>query len=110
MNSTQFRDNRETYIQGYLFGCLKALKTFDAIKYVKDLDNGEEYIRITDRLGGKAHLNITGIGNDDVYAEVSKYVLYFRDPTIGLPETLVKTEAELMRIADLFESRGGLYE
>ena len=110
MNNTQIRDERETFIQGYLFSCLKSLKTFDAIKYVKDLENGDEYIRITDRLGGKAHLNITEKPNDDVFAEVSRLVLNSRDASIRLPETLVRDESELMHIADLFESRGGLYE
>lgn len=110
MNNEQIRNERETFIQGYLFGCLKSLKTFDAIKYVKDLDSGNEYIRITDRLGGKAHLNITNETNADVFMEVSRLVLNTSDASVRLPETLVKGEEELMRIADLFENRGGLYE
>ena len=106
---TQTMDRLE-YIQGHLFSCLKAFKTFDAIKYVKDTENGNEYVRITDRLGGRGHLNVTGLGEDGIYKEVSRLVLNMDDASIRLPETLVTDELELFYIADLFDNGGVDYE
>ena len=107
MNKTM---DRLEYIQGHLFSCLKAFKSFDAIKYVTDSESGAEYVRITDRLGGRGHLNVTGIGNDDIFREVSRLVLNSADASVRLPESLVTDEMELFYIADLFDNGGVDYE
>ena len=106
---TQTMD-RYTYIQGHLFSCLKAFETFDAIAYVKDSESGDEYVRITDRLGGRGHLKITNLSNDGVFREVARIVLNSSDASVRLPQTLVTNEPELYKIADLFDSRGAHYE
>ena len=108
--TNQSQLERTEYVQGHLFGCLKALKTFDAIRYIKDLGSGREYIRITDRLGGKAHLDVTGKEKDEILEDVMRLFLNSKDASICLPDSLVTAEDELMHIADLIENGGGLYE
>ena len=102
----ELKNERRMYIEGYLFSCLKVFPQFDAIKYAKDIQTRNEYVRITDILGGKCFLNITGKNEGDVFIAVSTIVLM---STLGIktpPKELIVDIEEKKKVAPLFKAKG----
>ena len=54
---------------------LKALRDFEAIEYARDPIQGDEYIRIKNKLGQAFYVNVTGNSEEAILLEVSRMTL-----------------------------------
>lgn len=54
---------------------LKALRDFEAIEYARDPIQGDEYIRIMDKLGYVDYVNVTGNSEEAILLEVARITL-----------------------------------
>ena len=54
---------------------LKALRDFEAIEYARDPIQGDEYIRIKDKLGQVFYVNVTGNSEEAILLEVARMTL-----------------------------------
>lgn len=58
-----------------LNGPLSALRDFEAIEYARDPIQGDEYIRLRDKLGQVFYVNVTGNSEEAILLEVSRVAL-----------------------------------
>lgn len=58
-----------------LNGPLSALRDFEAIEYARDPIQGDEYIRLRDKLGQAFYVNVTGNSEEAILMEVSRVTL-----------------------------------
>ena len=107
MTKSQVFSERRTFIEGYLFTCLKTMPNFETIKYVKDAKTDAEYIRITDYLGGKVYLDITGESDAEIFMDVARIVISSEDDKVSLPKSVV-VEIEKMRAISFLFRNGGV--
>ena len=101
----ELKNERRMYVEGHLFSCLKVFPQFDAIKYAKNIDTREEFLRITDVLGGKCFLDITGETEADIFIAVATIVLM---STLGIktpPKELIIDLDKKKAVAPLFRVR-----
>lgn len=80
---------------------LMALTGFADVQYARSYITDEEYIRISDKVGGVAFLDVTAKTNGEILKDVCRVVL-LDDPKHTLPEGLITDKAEMIRIAPLF--------
>lgn len=98
----ELNNPRRLYVEGHLFSCLKVFPMFEAVKYVKDINTKEEYIRITDSVGGKCYLDITKRTEGDIFLDVAQIVLMSTGEVKRPPESLVVDLERKKEIAPLF--------
>ena len=67
-------DKKKAFVES-LNEPLKALKDFEAIEYARDPIQGDEYIRIRDKLGQVFYVNVTGNSEEAILLEVSRMTL-----------------------------------
>lgn len=58
-----------------LNGPLSVLTDFEAIEYARDPIQGDEYIRLRDKLGQAFYVNVTGNSEEAIFKEVSRMAL-----------------------------------
>ena len=58
-----------------LNGPLSVMPDFEAIEYARDYIQGDEYIRIKDKLGYAWYINVTGNSEASILQEVSRVLL-----------------------------------
>lgn len=58
-----------------LNGPLTAIRDFEAIEYARDPIQGDEYIRLRDKLGQAFYVNVTGNSEEAILKEVSRICL-----------------------------------
>lgn len=105
MTKSQLFNERVSLIQGHISSCLETLPNFEAIKYVKDTNTDREYIRITDYVGGKIYLEISGKSDADVFLDVARMVLCAVSDDVTPPESIVLDNDEKARISYFFRPR-----
>lgn len=105
MTKSQLFNERITLIQGDIFSCLKTLPNFEAIKYVKDPNTDREYVRITDYIGGKVYLEITGKSDADVFIDIARMVLCAVADDVAPPETIITDNDEKSRVSHFFRPK-----
>ena len=99
------KNERRVYIESHLFNCLKVFPQFDAIKYAKNIEAREEFVRITDILGEKCFLDVTGKNEGDIFLAVATIVLM---STLGIkqpPKELIVDIEKKKAVAPLFKAR-----
>lgn len=79
---------------------LAPMEDFESIKYVHT-NTDAEYIRITDILGGKMFLDVTGYTLGEILNSVAQVILV-RVPADRMNLQAVADVAELRRVAPLF--------
>ena len=67
-------DKKKKYVDS-LNIVLGALTDFEAIEYARDPIQGDEYIRIKDKLGQVFYVNVTGNSEEAILLEVSRMTL-----------------------------------
>ena len=67
-------DKKKAFVES-LNEPLKALRDFEAIEYARDPIQGDEYIRIMDKLGQVFYVNVTGNSEEAILLEVSRMTL-----------------------------------
>ena len=67
-------DKKKAFVES-LNEPLKALRDFEAIEYARDPIQGDEYIRIRDKLGQAFYVNVTGNSEEAILLEVSRMTL-----------------------------------
>ena len=67
-------DKKKAFVES-LNEPLKALRDFEAIEYARDPIQGDEYIRIRDKLGQVFYVNVTGNSEEAILKEVSRMAL-----------------------------------
>lgn len=67
-------DKKKAFVES-LNEPLKALRDFEAIEYARDPIQGDEYIRIRDKLGQAFYVNVTGNSEEAILLEVSRMML-----------------------------------
>ena len=67
-------DKKKAFVES-LNGPLKALRDFEAIEYARDPIQGDEYIRIRDKIGQVFYVNVTGNSEEAILLEVSRMTL-----------------------------------
>ena len=67
-------DKKKAFVES-LNEPLKALRDFEAIEYARDPIQGDEYIRIKDKLGQVFYVNVTGNSEEAILKEVSRMAL-----------------------------------
>lgn len=102
--SAHFKE-RKTFVERTLRACLETKRTFEAIRYAKDPHTEAEYVRITDVLGGKCYLDITGEPNDRIFNDICRIVIAGEEK-IPLPPNYMTDAAKMFEVAHLF--RGGV--
>ena len=110
MNKTQIFTERRTFIEGYLFACLKSLDKFEAIRYAKAPSTDAEYIRITDYIGGKVYLDITAKTDAEVFIDVARIVLASVDENVSYPTSLIVDKDKRFAVSYLFRAGGNKNE
>ena len=104
----QFQNNeRRLLVEGIVQSFLKLLPLTDAVKYAKNINTNEEFIRITNVLGSKYFIDITDKDNADVAVEVSHLVLLGAGLTKKPPKGYIRDIEKKKEIAPLFKSREG---
>lgn len=98
----ELKNERRLYVEGHLFSCLKVFPVFEAVKYAKDINTKQEYIRITDSVGGKCYLEITGKAEADIFIAVATIVLMSVGTVKNPPEELIVDIETKKAIAPLF--------
>ena len=98
----ELKNERRLYVEGHLFSCLKVFPVFEAVKYAKDINTKQEYIRITDSVGGKCYLEITGKSEADIFIAVATIVLMSIGTVKNPPEELIVDIETKKEIAPLF--------
>lgn len=101
----ELKNERRMYVEGYLFSCLKVFPVFEAVKYAKDIQSKKEYVRITDSVGGKCYLDITGKPESDIFIAVATIVLMSVGAVKRPPEELIVDIETKKAIAPLFKIR-----
>jgi len=88
-------DKKKAFVES-LNEPLKALRDFEAIEYARDPIQGDEYIRIKDKLGQVFYVNVTGNSEEAILLEVARI-------TLGMRATGFVTSRERIRdIAPMF--------
>ena len=67
-------DKKKAFVES-LNEPLKARRDFEAIEYARDPIQGDEYIRIRDKLGQVFYVNVTGNSEEAILLEVSRMTL-----------------------------------
>ena len=67
-------DKKKAFVES-LNEPLKALRDFEAIEYARDPIQGDEYIRIRDKIGQVFYVNVTGNSEEAILLEVSRMTL-----------------------------------
>lgn len=95
---------RRNYIEG-LQVALAPVRDFDQIRYARSYSTEEEFVKISDTIGGSCFLNVTGLSNAEVFREVCKAVLIDDLKADRSPSSLILDTNKKRQIAPLF--RGG---
>ena len=98
----ELRNERRLFVEGHLFSVLKVFPVFEAVKYAKDINTKSEYVRITDSVGGKCYLDITGKAEADIFIAVATIVLMSIGKVKNPPEELIVDIERKKEIAPLF--------
>ena len=67
-------EKKKAFVES-LNGPLKAMSDFEAIEYARDPIQGDEYIRVRDKLGQAFYVNVTGNSEEAILKEVSRMTL-----------------------------------
>ena len=97
MDGKMYAD-KANYVNG-LNNTLEAMPDFDYIKYARTM-NGEEFVKIADKLGGYIFIDVTAYEKSDILKDVAKVVL--TDETMLLPKGTIIDKQKLRQIAPLF--------
>lgn len=73
-NKATMFDGKRRYVES-LNNTLSVLSDFEAIEYANDHIQGDEYIRIRDKLGQAFYINVTGGNEADILREVARMIL-----------------------------------
>lgn len=95
MATKQIFKEKESYIND-LNKALKPLHDFNSIEYARNALNDNEYIKVSDTIGGCQFLDATGMSLEDVLIDVSQLVLG------KVPASMVMTRDDKRKIAPLF--------
>lgn len=97
------KDEKKKYVED-LNIMLKPMKDFDEIKYAAKPVTCEEFIKISDKLGGYVYLDITGETCQDILKDVCRVVLNSELSVIHFPKRLIHDRDQLREIAPLFRA------
>ena len=75
---------------------LRALRDFEAIEYARDPVQGDEYIRIKDKLGQAFYVNVTGNSEEAILGEIALFIVGKR------PTGFVTMREHIREIAPMF--------
>ena len=82
---------------------LSAMEDFDDIAYARSSVTEEEYLRITDKIGGVVYIDVTAESNEDILKDVAKIVL--NAETNILPKGVITDKPKLREISELFRRK-----
>ena len=95
MATKQIFKEKESYIND-LNKVLKPLHDFNRIEYARNAITDNEYVKMSDIMGGCQFLDVTGMSLEDVLIHVSILVLgYF-------PASIIKNRESKRKVARLF--------
>lgn len=83
---------------------LKPMKDFEAIRYAMKPVTSQEYIKISDTLGGYVYLDVTGETLSDILKDVCRVVLNAELNVMHFPKRLIHDRDQLREIAPLFRA------
>ena len=89
---------KNRYVES-LNNTLSVMKDFQSVSYAWDALTGQEYVKISDTLGGYACLDVTGAGLEQIFKNIVKTLL---SNDRELPFGIVHDRQQLRKIAPLF--------
>ena len=96
MNSGQMFEEKRKYVES-LNDVLKVLEDFDYVKYARSYVTEQEYIKVADKLGGCAFLDVTAMSNECILKEIALIILD------SVPKSCITARNVLRKIAPLFK-------
>lgn len=78
---------------------LSVLQDFESVNYAWNALTGQEYVKISDTLGGYACLEVTGMGLEQIFRNIVNTLLL---GDRGLPFGVIHNRQQLRKIAPLF--------
>ena len=88
-------ENKKKFVES-LNAPLSALEDFEAIEYARNPIQGDEYIRLRDKLGQAFYVNVTGNSEEAILLEVARMTLGTK------AEGFVTSRERIRQIAPMF--------
>lgn len=88
-------DKKRAFVES-LNAPLTALRDFEAIEYARDPIQGDEYIRVRDKLGQVFYVNVTGNSEEAILLEVARMTLGTK------AEGFITSRERIRQIAPMF--------
>lgn len=104
MNKAHY-DERRNYVES-LNVMLAPIEDFDSIHYGKAPVTNEEYIKISDNLGGYVYINVTADSLEDILMSIARVILNADLEGKHMPKRIITDRQKLREIAPLFKEKG----
>ena len=101
MNKAHY-DERKKYVES-LNATLAPIEDFDSIHYGKAAVTNEEYVKISDKLGGYVYINVTADSLEDILMSVARIILNADLEGKHMPKGIITDRQKLREIAPLFK-------
>ena len=93
-------NQKAKYVNEVLRCAMLPMEDFGSIEYARSSVTDEEYIRIADKIGSVAYLDVTAESMEDILKSVSKIILGAEITTI--PKGLITDKPKLRQVSALF--------
>ena len=97
-------EEKKKYVES-LHAMLAPLQDFDSIKYARNAITDEEYVKISDTLGGYAYLDVTAMDLESILKDVARVILNGEINGNQFPKSLIYDKEKLRAIVPLFKVR-----
>lgn len=91
-------ENKKKFVES-LNAPLSALEDFEAIEYARNPIQGDEYIRLRDKLGQAFYVNVTGNSEEAILKEVGRMMLGAKAVGFVTNRDKIRTIAPMFRKA-----------
>ena len=102
-NRGAYFNERKNYVDGLTLA-LAALRDFGSIEYARTYTTEEEYIRITDTIGGCAFLDVTALSRAEILKDVARVMLIDELEGEHFPKSIITDKDKMRQIAPLFRA------
>lgn len=96
MSNGKLFDEKRKYVES-LNDVLKVFEDFDYIKYARSYITEQEYVKVVDKVGGCAFLDVTAMSTANVLKEIAVMVLG------NVPKSCIASTDMKRKIAPLFK-------
>ena len=95
--------DRKNYVDGLMLA-LAPIRDFDAIEYARTYTTEEEFVRITDTIGGCAFLDVTALTKAEILKDIARVLLLDELKGVHFPKSIITDIDRKRQIAPLFNS------